>query len=695
MKIREFFTDSGSVIFSRHFARVLLLPLLIWTALVAASLFWNLTVIDKHAISVAKDQARGFFKQMITTRLWNANHGGVYVPITAKTQPNPYLELPERDVETLDGVKMTLLNPAYMTRQISEVAEERTGLIFHLTSINPLRPENEARAWEAEVLKKFSRGEREFMELTWIEERPVFRYMAPLVVKLSCMKCHSRQGYRVGDIRGGISIVIPAATNLTAANNQKFNIGFLHFAIYLLGLFGIIGFIVNSQLARVKIEKGYQLQNLLNSLLKVTLEAIPIEEILDRALDLILSASFIPTIPKGCIFVTEDNPDVLVLKVQRGMDPQLLENCAQLPFGDCVCGTAASFRKIVYAAHMDKSHEHRCDAETPHGHYCVPIISADTVIGLINVYLKDGHRQDQREEEFLKTVANTLAGIMERKKAEEELKEKRHSLQRYADELKMSNEELKSFAYIVSHDLRAPLINIKGFSGELRYAVNEIRSLIGDEKFNIDKELSDKINTLYSDDIDEALDFINSSSNMMDTLITAILQLSRIGRQEMKPEPVAMDGLVNDALMSLAHQIEKKKVNVTVGELPEVIADRTSMKQIIGNLLDNAIKYLDRKEKAELKITSEQRRDERVFHVTDNGPGIEKGDQQKIFEIFRRSGKQAVPGEGMGLAYVKTLVRRHGGHIWCESEPGSGSTFSFSIPDKYAEITQEKILQAP
>ena len=165
----------------------------------------------------------------------------------------------------------------------------------------------------------------------------------------------------------------------------------------------------------------------------------------------------------------------------------------------------------------------------------------------------------------------------------------------------------------------------------------------------------------------------------MDGLINSILTLSRVGRRELNPEPVDMDGLTRGIVDSLAHQIGEKNIRVTFGELPIITADRLAMEQVMGNLLDNAVKYFDANRPGELTITAEQTPEETVFHVRDNGRGIAAGDIPKVFEIFKRVGRHNVPGEGMGLAYVKALVKRHGGRIWCESEPGKGSVFSFTI----------------
>jgi signal transduction histidine kinase len=156
--------------------------------------------------------------------------------------------------------------------------------------------------------------------------------------------------------------------------------------------------------------------------------------------------------------------------------------------------------------------------------------------------------------------------------------------------------------------------------------------------------------------------------------------LSRLGRSELNLVTVNMEALVRETLDTLAHHIEQRQVKVTAGSLPDVIADQTSMEQIIGNILNNAIIYLEPGRPGEIEVTGELGEGETIFRVRDNGRGIAPEDMDKIFAPFRRAGRQDVPGEGMGLAYVQTLVRRHGGRIWCESELGVGTTFTLTIP---------------
>jgi signal transduction histidine kinase len=196
---------NGVPVFMRK-RRWWLLPLTGW-ALVSAALFQaRVADIHRQAIDVATEGARNIFRMVVLTRAWNAEHGGVYVPVTPTVQPNPYLDHPRRDVRTADGLALTLINPAYMTRLIAELAKADSGVEFHLTSLKPIRPQNQADAWEQAALSAFESGTREVVEVVPDQHGDALRYMAPLRVEEACLPCHRQQGYRVGDIRGGISV---------------------------------------------------------------------------------------------------------------------------------------------------------------------------------------------------------------------------------------------------------------------------------------------------------------------------------------------------------------------------------------------------------------------------------------------------------------------------------------------------------
>lgn len=197
---------------------------LIVALLTAGVLHLEFQDIDQQMGTLARERGAVLFRLVELTRDWNAGHGGVYVPVTETTKPNPYLKHPKRDLETVQGIRLTMINPAFMTRQIAEIAEQADGVRYHITSLNPIRPANAADAWESNALRSFEQGKSEVLELVFDERGPQHRYMAPLVVKKACLNCHADQGYRLGDIRGGISVSMPAQNILAVRETQRFRV---------------------------------------------------------------------------------------------------------------------------------------------------------------------------------------------------------------------------------------------------------------------------------------------------------------------------------------------------------------------------------------------------------------------------------------------------------------------------------------
>lgn len=199
-----------------------LLPLALWAVAVGFSLRNQLIEVRQHSIDVAIEGARNMFRMVVLVRAWNSEHGGVYVPVTPTTQPNPYLDHPRRDLRTDDGMALTMINPAFMTRQLAEMAVGRGGALFHITSLRPIRPANAADAWEIPALQRFEAGEKEvFGVVSQAAGGELLRYMAPLLVEKPCLNCHRIQGYREGQIRGGISISVPFEPIAAAAEPSR------------------------------------------------------------------------------------------------------------------------------------------------------------------------------------------------------------------------------------------------------------------------------------------------------------------------------------------------------------------------------------------------------------------------------------------------------------------------------------------
>ena len=265
------------------------------------------------------------------------------------------------------------------------------------------------------------------------------------------------------------------------------------------------------------------------------------------------------------------------------------------------------------------------------------------------------------------------------------IEETERQLQRYADRIERTEEELVTLAYIVSHDLRTPLISLKSFAAELNSALETVHPVIDALSPHLEDKQEKIINQVFQEDIPEFLDFIQYSIGQMDKLIGAILKLSRLTRKELTFEPLDTEALVQKTLSRLAPSIEKRQASVSVGPLPEIFADRGAMEQIWEHILTNAVIYLEADRPGEIEITAEKKQDKTVFHVRDNGRGIAERDMSKVFKPFRRAGRQNVPGEGMSLAYARTLIRRHGGYIECTSKLEVGTTFTFTISNHIVE----------
>ena len=250
-----------------------------------------------------------------------------------------------------------------------------------------------------------------------------------------------------------------------------------------------------------------------------------------------------------------------------------------------------------------------------------------------------------------------------------------------------ANEEVQRFAYIVSHDLRAPLVNIMGFTGELEATVRTLRRHTA-VLATTDGALPADLEEAVEQDLPEAIRFIRTSADKMDRLIGAILRLSREGRRLLQPERIAMRDLVGNALDALAHQMQEAGAEAEIGPLPDLVSDRLAVEQVFTNLLDNALKYRDPNRPLRLIVRGRREFGREggmcVFEVEDTGRGIADRDRERVFELFRRAGGQDVPGEGVGLAHVRALVRRLGGRIELDSAPGQGSTFRLHFP---AELT--------
>ncbi len=246
--------------------------------------------------------------------------------------------------------------------------------------------------------------------------------------------------------------------------------------------------------------------------------------------------------------------------------------------------------------------------------------------------------------------------------------------------LTRANEEIQRFAYIVSHDLRAPLVNVMGYTAELEAAGKALARQVGVIEDKAPKLVDAEAVVAAREDVPEAIGFIRASTEKMDRLINAILRLSRDGRRALRPERLDLTAMAEQIAASVNHQVAEQGARIDVGKIPAVVSDRLTIEQLIGNLVDNAVKYLDPARPGVIRVEGKDLGDRVAVRVIDNGRGVAERDLERIFELFRRAGKQDRPGEGLGLAFVRNGARRLGGDVEVTSVAGEGSTFSLILP---------------
>ena len=412
--------------------------------------------------------------------------------------------------------------------------------------------------------------------------------------------------------------------------------------------------ITGRKIAEMKIKRSYDFQSAISSILSSSLEPVPLEKQLHRILDTILNIPGLSIESMGCIYLTDNNSESLIMTAQHGLPEAIRSNCAKVQFSQCLCGEAAQTQKIIFADCTDTRHRDHRDygRDFPHSHYCVPIISGDKTLGVINLVIKKKHKRTKDEEHMLTSVANTIAGIIEHSRTDME----RLNLQeQLAINDKMS--ALGRFTANVAHDIRTPLTLIGGFARRIRKNIpkkskdNEHLNIIIDEVKRLENILKNVLT--YSRNVALQLDQHDLNKIILDSLNT-----------------------YQDRLSDTAIQIQKR-----LDDIPSVMIDKEQIIEVLNNILSNAMDSMSEGGTLTVSTNKELAHEEDyiVMEISDTGEGMSEEELKMIFEPFY-STKIIGHGTGLGLPISKKIMEDHSGFIAVNSKKGVGSAFKLFFP---------------
>ncbi len=612
----------------------------IWLFVVGSSLYWNIKEDNSAQVELGLQSARAFFKQIVLDRSWNAGHGGVYVPITKKVQPNPYLDDPLRDVTTTDGLKLTKINPAFMTRQIAELAQLREGVKFHITSLNPIRPANKATEWEAESLDSFSKGAKEKFVVSKDANNFQLKYMAPLYTKEGCLKCHSKQGYKVGDIRGGISITLPFHNS-----NQNLTLWISHLIAAFLGLLGIyISGILMTRNRKQLIGKNIQLEKENRKRLEVEVELKKSESLYRDLVETTATIAWEIDLPSlKFTYISPRAEQLFGYPIEKWKDFNFWASHIHPEDKD----DAISFCQTEREKGDDHEFEYRflgVDNEIVWVRDIVSVISnADGRPATLRGYMLESTKQKLAQAENI-------------------LREKRLQQTQKMD-------SLGTLAGGIAHDFNNILTPISGYV--------ELALLQGQNNPQLTSDL---------------MEVQNATARAID-MVRQILEFSRHDSSE--ASSIEIYPIVKEVLKLLRGSIPStiEFVQNIDEQRNFVISNPTKIHQIVMNLCTNA--YQAMKESGGILEVSLLPLDvpmEEIIQgvnlkpgkylclkVSDNGCGMNQATRERIFEPYFSS-KGPAESTGLGLTVVHGIVKELEGYISVSSELGEGTTFHVFFP---------------
>ncbi len=611
------------------------LALVVWTVFVAF-LYRDTMANNRASIhEMAVVEARVTFEKDRTYRRWVSLLGGLYVPVGELVQPNPYLKVKNRDVETTDGTRLTLINPAYMTRMVYEIMSEEAGLQAHITSLDPINPVNAPDDWERKALEKFEKGELESHDYFVKDGEPVLYFMRAMVTEEHCLRCHEEQGYTVGSIRGGISVAVPMK-QYDAALSAFETEALRRYGLIWTSGFGFIGFgfmtLLREERSRRKAERDQQ----------------------DAAKRLAESEEFLKSLydnsPMG-IFVLDVSPDgrpgfVGVNAAFARMTGMVGGGGKTGDFGSMFPPQELVFMNSLLAECIETGESRELEHQVMH-----PDGGKWWLLRVTPLAGQDGR--------VWRLIGNAMP-ITSWKQAEEALRTAR-------DQAEMASRTKSGFLANMSHEIRTPLNGVMGMLQLMQC-------------------------TKLTSEQDEYVRIALTSSSRLTRLLSDILDISRIESGKLILHETRFKlAAVRDAVMDIfRHGIAdgnlEVRFDIDEGTPDTLVGDEARLLQILFNLVGNAIKFTPAHGRVDIRVISlpsAPGRARLLFVVSDTGIGIPEERLREVFEPFvqvENSYTRRFQGAGLGLAIVGRLVSLMNGSLNFDSIENEGTIVSLVLP---------------
>ncbi len=596
----------------------------VWTLIVAGLLAKEHMDISKYTNEIALNTARANLNKDKSFRFWASLHGGVYVPVSKDTPPNPYLfMIKDRDITTSTGRRLTLMNPEYMLRNLNETFSELYGVAGHITSKKPLRPENGPDPWETEALTAFEHGAKEVIEIVKDKEgEPVLRLMQPLYVKPECLKCHGHQGYHVGDIRGGVGIKLPMRQFIKHGQEQLL----LHTAsLIVLWILGVAGIVIGSEKLR-KSTSALAYSNL--DLQREVEERKKAEDAVKKESS--FTSAVIDT--AGALIVVLD---------EAGRVIRFNRTCEQITGYAAGEVTGRSFWELLLTdddAHAMAQAFDRLQSEP------FPAKVKN------NLRTRDGkHRIIDWSNTTFPAGGDRVEYVIS---IGIDITEERMLTMQLMHAEKLS--AVGTLSASIAHEINHPLFGIRNVLDRIR------------EKAGLDAD---------------NLEFVELAVKECDRIKDLIRDLQDFNRPTSGVKtPINLHAGIDNMLLLSKKELKRKGITVRrdyAPEITEITAVADQIKQVFLNLINNAMEAIE--ENGTITITTRRRDDCAVIEISDTGAGIKPEDMDHIFEPFFTT-KAAVKGTGLGLSVTYGIIKSHHGDITVGSTPGEGTTFTITLP---------------